>query len=68
MKIIIPWSKWLGFSTQSGEPSGILELVRPADLQLSAVRTIDTSVELNMPPHDIVINKELFRICRMRFE
>jgi hypothetical protein len=50
MKIIIPWSKWLGFSTQSGEPSGILELGRPTDLQLSAVRTIDTSVELNMPP------------------
>jgi hypothetical protein len=20
MKIIIPWNKWLGFSTQSGEP------------------------------------------------
>jgi hypothetical protein len=49
IKIIIPWNKWLGISTQSGEPSGILQLGRPTDLLLSAVRTIDTSGELNMP-------------------
>jgi hypothetical protein len=64
MKIIIPWSKWLGFSTQSGEPSGILELGRPADLQLSD-RYLN---RIKHAPHDIVINKELFRICRMRLE